>query len=79
MDILKQKISDDIARILQVDKDVVYRNTDTILFSPPFNANPEDLVYIYFYLKRKYPIDLDEEKIKDGAFKSIDGIYVLIK
>lgn len=79
MDILKRNLCDDIARILQVDKDIVYTNTDTTLFSPPYNANAEELVYIYFYLKRNYEVILDVDKVKEGAFNNIDGIRELVK
>lgn len=78
MDILKRNLCDDIGRILKVDKDIVYENMDTTLFNPPYDASPEELVYIYFYIKRNYNVVLDMNKIKGGAFNSIDGIYEII-
>lgn len=75
----KVKVCKDIAKILKLEDDIVLENTNTTFFDKPYDITAEDLLYIYFHIKRNYCINLDDTKIKEGAFQSIDGICEIIK
>lgn len=78
LDTLKTALCNDIAMLFKKDFDLVTKNTDKFLLCEPFYLTPEELLYLYFYVKRKYDLSVTEEKIIEGAFQTIDKIYNLL-
>lgn len=78
MDTLKTALCNDIATLFKKDFDLVAENTDKFLLCEPFYFTPEELLYLFFYIKEKYDLSGAEEKIKEGAFQTIDKIYNLL-
>lgn len=79
MDELKIKLCKDIAGFLKKDIDLVIQNTDKSLFCDPFYLTTEEILYLYFYIKKTYRASMIEEEIIEGSFKTIDRIYSLIQ
>ncbi|WP_353093574.1 hypothetical protein [Tissierella praeacuta] len=78
MDGLKIKLCDDIARIYKKDINLVLKNTDKSLFCDPFYLTAEQVLYLYFHIKKNYNLSILEEKIIEGHFQSIDKIYSVL-
>ncbi|MBU5425174.1 hypothetical protein KQI41_02015 [Tissierella pigra] len=78
MEELKVRLCNDIAMFFKKDIDLVLRNTDKSLFSEPFYLTAEELLYLYFHIKKNYNSSLTEEEILKGSFQNINSIYTLI-
>lgn len=75
---LKIKVCNDISKLFKKDIDIVLKNTDKSLFCEPFYLTPEELLYLYFYIKRNYSASLGKQKIMEGSFQTIDKICHLM-
>lgn len=78
MDELKVKLCDDIARIFKKNINVVIKNTNKSLFCEPFYLSVEELLYLYFHIKKNYNLLIKEDEIINGSFQKIDRIYSLM-
>jgi hypothetical protein len=78
VDNLKNKLCNDVSRLFKKEIPLVLENTDKSLFSKPFYLTSEELLYLYFYIKKNYKGILSEDKIEKGFFQSIDNIYLLL-
>ncbi len=78
MDNLKIKLCKDISILLKKDLDLVLANTSVNVFDEPFKLSSEELLYIYFYLKKKYKFKKDDEFLKDEGFLCIDNMIKMI-
>jgi hypothetical protein len=78
MDELKIYLCNDIASLFKKDINLVLENTDKSLFCDPFYLTTEEILYLYFQMKKNYNLEILEDKIIEGSFQSIDGIYSLL-
>lgn len=78
MDTLKKELCNDIAIIFKKDFDLVIKNTHKFLLCHPFYCTPEELLYLYFHVKKKYNLSVKEKNIIEGEFETIDKIYNLL-
>jgi len=78
MDELKINLCDDIANLFKKDRNLVLKNTDKSLFCHPFYLTTEEVLYLYFHIKKNYDLEILEDKIIGGSFQSIDRIYSLL-
>lgn len=78
MDNLKSRLCDDVSKLFKKEINLVLENTDKSLFGKPFYLTSEELLYLYFHIKKNYKEILSEDKIKNGFFQSIDNIHLLL-
>lgn len=78
MDELKIKLCNDIAILFKKDMDLVLKNTGKSLLCEPFYLTVEELLYLYFHIKKNYNMEIKEDEIINSSFQKIDRIYSLI-
>lgn len=74
----KIKLCKDIAELYKKDLNLVLKNTDKPLLTAPFHLTTEELLYLYFQLKKNYDLPNIGGQAIEGAFESIDRIYSIL-
>lgn len=75
---MKIEICRIIAKLFILSIDDVINNSEKSLLTHPFNLRPTELLYLYFYLEKKYDVTFDERDVLDYSFISVESICTIL-
>lgn len=68
-----------VSDLFSIPLETIAMNTSETLLGKPFYLQPEELLYLYIFLEKKYNLEFNENHVLNYKFESIDKICNIIE